>query len=375
MGITGSFSTKNKKSSEKKTGVRVIDIIYDRIMERINSNKKLPWNKGFSVMCINWATGKEYEGINQFLLMGGEYITLKQLNAYNEKVATDIIKEYKKKGIAADSEEVKIAINNERYKVKKGSKAEIVVFFTTNKTLISDEKVKEYKLEEKAIEGYSSSEYLKEAYVNNIHFALIDTEKGAKWHKINWVLRYYNVFNINVCENAVGRSLRPKLGRELIYTYDKADSIVEKYVKKAGIKIKFESCKNAYYSDREDAVTLPDRQYFDTDEGYYRTLFHELAHSTGIASRLNRPEFIKYHNSKEERSKEEVIAETTAMLLAQDCGFNDNDERNNSDTYIQSWLFWIKNNKEDFIYGLMAANKARNYIKGNVKKGKENIIC
>lgn len=379
MSITGSFSinreSKNNIKKEKKTGIRVLDIIYDRIMQRIEYNKKLPWDKGFSVMSINWATGKAYEGINQFMLMGGEYITINQLNMYNERVKSNIIKAYEKNGLAKDNIKVKNAVNESVYRIKKGSKAEIVVFYSIVKAEIAEDVVQKYRLNERSEQGYSSSEYLREAYVEGIHFALIDTETGVKWHRLSWTLRYYNVFNIIMCMNAKGESLEPKLGRELIYTYDKADKLVKDYRERTGVGVKFEPCSSAYYKEDEDIVVIPPRKYFSTDEGFYRTLFHELAHSTGIAKRLNRSEFLKYRDSKENRSKEEVVAETAAMLLAQDCDFNNADEVSNSDTYVQSWLSWIENNKDDFIYGLMAANRARNYIKGSLKKGDKGIIC
>ncbi len=43
-----------------------------------------------------------------------------------------------------------------------------------------------------------------------------------------------------------------------------------------------------YYSPVDDLIQLPKTSHFKTIKGYYSTLFHELVHSTGHISRLNR---------------------------------------------------------------------------------------
>ena len=64
-------------------------IIVERLLEKISKEKILPWQKPFAFASINWSTEKEYIGINKFLLDGGEYITPKQLKAYNNKMKTN----------------------------------------------------------------------------------------------------------------------------------------------------------------------------------------------------------------------------------------------------------------------------------------------
>ena len=45
---------------------------------------------------------------------------------------------------------------------------------------------------------------------------------------------------------------------------------------------------SAYYMLARDFVNLPRAETFDTLENYYAVAFHELTHSTGHESRLNR---------------------------------------------------------------------------------------
>jgi antirestriction protein ArdC len=44
--------------------------------------------------------------------------------------------------------------------------------------------------------------------------------------------------------------------------------------------------RKAFYSPREDIVAMPDQARFDTEADYYGTLYHELTHATGHASRV-----------------------------------------------------------------------------------------
>ena len=58
---------------------------------------------------------------------------------------------------------------------------------------------------------------------------------------------------------------------------------------------------------------MPSRPRFADGPHYYSTLFHELVHSTGHASRLNRT--FGAHFGDELNSKEELVAEMGAAYL------------------------------------------------------------
>ena len=56
-----------------------------------------------------------------------------------------------------------------------------------------------------------------------------------------------------------------------------------------GPKLVHAAGDRADYHPATDTIRLPLRSQFRTSEGYYATAFHEAGHSTGHASRLNRP--------------------------------------------------------------------------------------
>jgi Antirestriction protein len=112
----------------------------------------------------------------------------------------------------------------------------------------------------------------------------------------------------------------------------------------------------AYYLPSLDEVFMPDQSLFHHDEGYYSTLFHELAHSTGHRSRLNREELMQSDGfGGNNYSKEELTAELTAAYL---CGITGIRQKtiDNSAAYIKGWLRKLRGDKKFF---LNAASQAR----------------
>ena len=119
--------------------------------------------------------------------------------------------------------------------------------------------------------------------------------------------------------------------------------------------------KAAYYPI-QDLVTMPDLQLFDSSEEYYSTFFHELAHSTGHLSRLNRNEVagVNFFGSHD-YSKEELVAEMTAAFLCGETGILPATIENSA-AYLQSWATKFKEDKKMVVYAAAAAQKAADFI-------------
>jgi len=93
------------------------------------------------------------------------------------------------------------------------------------------------------------------------------------------------------------------------------ESIVNGYSKKPKIIQGIENIP--CYCVDEDIIHLPDHTYL---EDHYRDLFHELIHSTGHASRLNRETILTinyFNSSKDHGSVEEMTATFGEMVLCQ----------------------------------------------------------
>ncbi|TDH17800.1 DUF1738 domain-containing protein [Segetibacter sp. 3557_3] len=118
----------------------------------------------------------------------------------------------------------------------------------------------------------------------------------------------------------------------------------------------------AYYQPAVDRITMPIRGLFLSDEAYYATFFHELAHSTGHSSRLNRPELMETDGfGGVNYSKEELTAELTASFLCAIAGIQ-HPTIQNAAAYIQGWLKALQNDKTLVFKAASHAQKAADYI-------------
>lgn len=118
----------------------------------------------------------------------------------------------------------------------------------------------------------------------------------------------------------------------------------------------------AYYQPAKDCIVVPPLEKSIGAEEYYSTLFHELAHSTGYSTRLNRKELMESDGfGKTNYAKEELTAEMTAAYLCAVTGI-DQPTIENSAAYINSWLNALNNDKMLVIKAASQAQKAADYI-------------
>ena len=130
-----------------------------------------------------------------------------------------------------------------------------------------------------------------------------DGQTGENKTAVVPMLRYYNVFHIDQCEGLTPSDTAPKE----ISTNPEAESIVTEYLLRSGVELRHQVSDEAYYSPSRDCVVLPTTDQFNSMAEYYSTAFHELAHSTGLQSRLNRLKATAHFGS-ESYSKEELVA-------------------------------------------------------------------
>jgi antirestriction protein ArdC len=121
---------------------------------------------------------------------------------------------------------------------------------------------------------------------------------------------------------------------------------------------------SAFYSPGQDLVQLPVWESFAQAEGYYSTAFHEMGHSTGHSSRLNREGQTEGHSYGDELySKEELVAEMTAAML---CGFSGIEQETlpRSAAYIRSWIGALKGDTRLIVQAAGQAQRATDLILG-----------
>ncbi len=188
------------------------------------------------------------------------------------------------------------------------------------------------------------------------------TEKDADGNPIQKIiplLKYYNVFHVDQCEG-----ITPKHNRDNILPPDpiaEAEAIAKEYTARSGCRIDHTRGDKACYRPSTDQVIMPLREQFTKPAEYYSTLFHELTHSTGHVSRLNRLDKTAAFGN-EEYSKEELVAEIGAAACLNDLGIETPSSFKNSVAYVQSWLRALRNDKRLIISAAGKAEKAVNLL-------------
>jgi len=180
------------------------------------------------------------------------------------------------------------------------------------------------------------------------------------------LLRYYSVFNVAQCDGIPADKI-PSLSvtRREHNPITEAERIVAGMPKCPEIR---SGLDRAFYSPSGDFVRMPAPGQFRSGEDFYSVLFHELTHSTGHESRLNRKgvcgtegEWSAFGSTP--YAKEELVAEMGAAFLCGQAGIAER-TLDNSAAYVSSWLQRLKDDRRLVVHAAAQAQKAADFILG-----------
>lgn len=146
-------------------------------------------------------------------------------------------------------------------------------------------------------------------------------EAGVIWYYV------YPIDLVDGLKEIKRKTHKPDTFNEIVVT--DAETIINNMPKAPPIK---HGGNEAYWTP--DRVQMPLKKAFKIPQQYYSTLFHELTHSTGYKTRLDRDVSGKFGSKP--YALEELIAEISAAYL---CGVCEIDYYtvNNSAAYLKSW--------------------------------------
>jgi antirestriction protein ArdC len=301
-------ATLSRCAHRSKSHQSVYEIVTGKILEALE-NGVIPWRRpwnGEQAAPRSASTGRPYRGINAFLLA---------LQADSAGYESPYWLTYKQAESLGGH-------------VRKGERSTLVVFW------------KEWETE--------------------------DRETGEEI-KVP-VLRYFNVFHASQCDvlgekftEAPGARLNPFEPIEL------CQRVVASYADGPAIE---HSGFRACYRGSEDRVFMPRPERFERPQEYYSTLFHELAHSTGHATRLARKGITEAQSfGSDPYGREELIAEMGAAFLCGHCGI-ETATLENSSAYISSWLRTIRQDARLVVQSAAAAaQRAADWVLGQQEGG------
>lgn len=271
----------------------IYEAITNRIIDALEAGT-IPWRKPWKGGCryaISHSTGKPYSLLNQLMLgeRPGEYLTWKQ-------------------------------IHDEGGRVKKGAKAQFVVF---------------WKMLDKVEEDDNGEEQTRQIPY----------------------LRYFDVFHIDDCEGIQPKYAAETFGNSAdIDPIQHAEEVFADYVSRSGVTFRSAYQDRAFYRPADDSINLPLLEQFQSAAEYYSTLFHEATHSTGHKTRLNRLESGSF--GSDAYSREELVAEIGAATILSALGIETEDSFANSAAYIDNWLSVLKSDKRLIVSAAGRAEKA-----------------
>ncbi|GAA4462337.1 zincin-like metallopeptidase domain-containing protein [Nibrella saemangeumensis] len=192
------------------------------------------------------------------------------------------------------------------------------------------------------------------------------TERGEPTSR-RFLLRYYYVFNIADVEGIDFTlpaliPLAPKLADEKLIA---CRALMDDMPNPPAIR--YGNTSRACYNVKRDMINMPKPENFETSANFAVVAFHELIHSTGHPSRLNRPELAKPNKFGScNYAKEELTAEIGACYLAvvSRVDITQATILDNSVGYLQNWLQALKNDKTLIIKAAGLAQKAADYVLG-----------
>ncbi|MGF7058656.1 ArdC family protein [Brassicibacter mesophilus] len=183
------------------------------------------------------------------------------------------------------------------------------------------------------------------------------------------ILRYYTVYSINDVEGL--ESKFPTFNHE--DSIEEANKLIEEYINNSRISFKeVDGSDRAFYSPSRDYIQVPAKSQFKDLEEFFSTSFHEIAHSTGHPSRLNR--FKESESSifgSENYSKEELTAEMTSAMILGVLGIENRKVEKNSVAYLYGWMKAIKEDINLIISACSKAQKASDFILSNIEEQEE----
>ena len=185
-----------------------------------------------------------------------------------------------------------------------------------------------------------------------------NTETGETETKQIPLIRYYSVFNIEQCDNLRHARLEAQAEEPSPFNpIEAAEAIVSGYPEPPTIA--HDGRASAYYRPATDSIHMPEREAFDSEAHYYGTLLHEIGHSTGSEKRLARPGVTnKIRYRSHDYALEELVAEMSAAFLLAEAGIDSEGLMENSAAYISSWIKSLRDDPQLVVRAGAQAQKA-----------------
>ena len=340
--------------------------ITDKMVAALEEGK-IPWEKPWrqAARPMNGLSGHRYQGINRFMTMlvaaehgyaDPRWLTFKQVGeagGHVRKGEHGVPIEVWKPRPFWERKDVKVTLDGARAKVFGEGPSGVEI----------------------GASGYSKRP------TGLVHPSSLRVEHDGKplsWRAAHEVLdtataRVFTVFNVAQCEGLDPEKLNPLPEQgPPIDTYARGEFLMAA-MRADGILFQTGDDRACYVSEA-DAIQLPARDRFISQERYYATALHEIGHATGAVHRLAREGITGEHRfGSEGYAREELRAELASAFLSAETGIAGRDGtsrpgtvesslENQHKAYVQSWAKVLKADKNEFFRAAKEAGAAADYV-------------
>ena len=195
-------------------------------------------------------------------------------------------------------------------------------------------------------------------------------DEAGELKLVTFYIKGYNVFNRDQIEGlpATNNPSENVSDKEPVIACDEGELF--DYCEEQGIKVA--RGHKACYSPITDSITLPEA--FTNAAGGWSTVAHEMVHSTGHKSRLNREGVANFdHFASHNYSYEELVAELGSLFLCSELGLSTDESKEQSAAYCAAWAKKLQDKPEWLWKAAGEASQAVAFIKASIaakaKKG------
>lgn len=140
-----------------------------------------------------------------------------------------------------------------------------------------------------------------------------------------------------------------------------ADELIGKLCESMGVEILTDGGDRAYYSPMQDKIHLPTPGSFESEYAFNATALHELSHSTGHPTRLNRPQSALF--GTDQYAYEELVAEMCSCFMGTELAAQATPSHiDNHKAYVQSWIQAIREKPETLVKAIKDAQSAASFM-------------
>ena len=196
----------------------------------------------------------------------------------------------------------------------------------------------------------------------------IENHKGLTWKEYDTMVlkgestediiirpRYFYVFNASLItgipplETAAKATVEP-------------DELISRLSESMNVPIMHFINSSCAYNPYRDSIVTPPPECFESSYEYNSSVLHELAHSTGHSSRLDRPLSTVFGSTA--YAREELVAEITSAFMGAHLEMPEGDHPDTEQhrEYVRGWLQNLRNDPYMLADAIKDAEKASEYM-------------